>query len=616
MASTVHDASKLFDEGRLPPNSSSAKTSTYGAPGAVNDTVSLHRALMRGSGFFEWMTHPALRPLPVVNFLQIDEKFVDALIQELSAEDRGRFRRYLSNRALGLGIITAGPGFGKTTAIAVATLAMKASFGKILCSGPSNVAVNVFAQRIDRITTSVTDRYNKGKSDKARTRRQLVVRGYKPQDEMDAFLNLLEHPTDGNNAAPGSGWQLHLSIAFWLLVVLRCPAVRTLHADDNPALHELRRKIEARDDLKALCAVVSGSMPWNVYQKGAQVKRDKLTVLMKEILGAADVLCTTPAMTVDCVPYSTWKKAAKGLVVDDAGRMTQKSLACLWGENLRPCFLAGDSKFAITADRDSTGALPNRFQYHCKTSPLLFLMATGIPVYRLRTQLRMADGQFDGVAAHMYPEVAFKYANCCQVSLPQLSAGQILEAFILEKYPTVTPSPAGKLCPVFINCKDSRVTVDGAGSETSSDQVRIALDLAVELIEEKGINPASISVLALFSGNLEVIAMTRNSPGYSALLSMPPASTVDGFQGKENDIIIAVMGTSYPRPGSRSFAIDDQRLNIMISRQRYGLVIVGDIKGKNNLHSNTGLKRWKNAKALRNLHDGLLKAGRIAEVLV
>lgn len=89
--------------------------------------MELHRALMRGKGFYEWMTRPKqdisetsevrslsdkpaanMRLLPKVNFLDVrDAKYADAIVDEALPEDRARFRRYLSDRPLGLGIITA-----------------------------------------------------------------------------------------------------------------------------------------------------------------------------------------------------------------------------------------------------------------------------------------------------------------------------------------------------------------------------------------------------------------------------------------------------------------------------------------------------------------------------
>lgn len=118
------------------------------------DRMSLHREVISGAGFFDWtmaktprvpawaaakfpvnktttkapvdeasndMAQVAedigdielepkgasLRPLPTVNFLDIeDQAYVACILQEALPEDCVRFRGYLSNRPLGLGIIT------------------------------------------------------------------------------------------------------------------------------------------------------------------------------------------------------------------------------------------------------------------------------------------------------------------------------------------------------------------------------------------------------------------------------------------------------------------------------------------------------------------------------
>lgn len=49
-----------------------------------------------------------LKPLPVENFLDIkDQGFVDALLMEALPADRARLRQYMSERHLGLGLVTA-----------------------------------------------------------------------------------------------------------------------------------------------------------------------------------------------------------------------------------------------------------------------------------------------------------------------------------------------------------------------------------------------------------------------------------------------------------------------------------------------------------------------------
>lgn len=51
---------------------------------------------------------PVVRPIPVVNLLGTgDDAYVDALVKEVLPADQVRFRQYMINRPLGLGIITA-----------------------------------------------------------------------------------------------------------------------------------------------------------------------------------------------------------------------------------------------------------------------------------------------------------------------------------------------------------------------------------------------------------------------------------------------------------------------------------------------------------------------------
>lgn len=102
-------------------------------PAWVERNMTLHRALLRGQGFYEEMVSPddiasltaameglsldnvvtSLAPkftvasLPVVNFLDFQEDMVVALLAEALPEVRARFHQYMTERPLGLGLITA-----------------------------------------------------------------------------------------------------------------------------------------------------------------------------------------------------------------------------------------------------------------------------------------------------------------------------------------------------------------------------------------------------------------------------------------------------------------------------------------------------------------------------
>ena len=88
----------------------------------------LHRSVMRGTGFWDWMVvrgsrdflsdlrylplqdrpPPSVRALPVVDYLKsVDEAYIGALLDECLPEDRPRYLVYLRCRILGLGLVTA-----------------------------------------------------------------------------------------------------------------------------------------------------------------------------------------------------------------------------------------------------------------------------------------------------------------------------------------------------------------------------------------------------------------------------------------------------------------------------------------------------------------------------
>lgn len=149
---------------------------------------------------------------------------------------------------------------------------MSKELGKILCSGPMNVSIDNLASRVDQVTTRVVDRYNKDKSsdDPARAKYSFVLRSFKPAHEATAFVNLLQNPHDKEHAVPvghwiaGLKWTLHLSGAFWLLMLFRAnvPGVRELRFDDSFELFQLKKHIDEQSEFALLRDLATGKISW------------------------------------------------------------------------------------------------------------------------------------------------------------------------------------------------------------------------------------------------------------------------------------------------------------------------------------------------------------------
>lgn len=156
----------------------------------------------------------------------------------------------------------------------------------------------------------------------------------------------------------------------------------------------------------------------------------------------ADASCTTPSLSCQ-EPFAGWRKAvSRAVAVDEAANMSRPDLLSVWGNTIMPCVLSGDDKQPPPAvmtikEVDAERNFLNRFGEDGGISPLAYLKTSGWPVYRLRTQLRMARGLFDLCHQEVYADVPFTYGRGSDISLPQHESGRVLEAFFGRTFPGV-----------------------------------------------------------------------------------------------------------------------------------------------------------------------------------
>lgn len=187
-------------------------------------------------------------------------------------------------------------------------------------------------------------------------------------------------------------WNFHLSASYWLLLCLGSESLPPLQNDDSNILHEFKTLLARSDNLARLRERVSGKVSWEEYVAGETVADSEIMRLMKMLIEVADIVCTTPSLAHTEDHLKKWKvERARGIAVDEAGRMSRGDLYSIWGNTLLPCLLAGNEEFIPLEvksyhDRDDDGNMRNRFGDDARKSGLEFLTATGWPVYRVRGQ--------------------------------------------------------------------------------------------------------------------------------------------------------------------------------------------------------------------------------------
>ncbi|KAG8408016.1 hypothetical protein J3459_018282 [Metarhizium acridum] len=179
-------------------------------------------------------------------------------------------------------------------------------------------------------------------------RRKLIIRAYRIKDELTAFKNVLRNPHGADKAvlkspwSPDFKWKLHLSLAYWALVVLRAPTVRQLGPDDKADLLAIRDRYGKSSIFTTLRAVATGVISWADCKKGGMATDDSIKGIMTAIIHVADVIATTPSQSWG-EPFLQWKKEkARGFVIDAAGNMNRPDLLRVWGNTCQPWLLAGN----------------------------------------------------------------------------------------------------------------------------------------------------------------------------------------------------------------------------------------------------------------------------------
>ncbi|KAG6331888.1 hypothetical protein ID866_7202 [Astraeus odoratus] len=149
-------------------------------------------------------------------------------------------------------------------------------------------------------------------------------------------------------------------------------------------------------------------------------------------------------------------------------------------------------------------------------------------------------------------------------------SAQVLGALATTAFPWPRAPDLGGIIPtVFIQCSSEETM--GSSSKGNEDQVSLAARIVSMLqspAEEQGEKP-KLSIAAL-SPYAKQISMLKE-----ALPSSVTCATVDSFQGRESDIIVF---STVRCNASREigFVDDARRLNVMWTRARLGLIIIGD----------------------------------------
>ncbi|KAL7017145.1 hypothetical protein ACKWTF_010272 [Chironomus riparius] len=373
------------------------------------------------------------------------------------------------------------------------------------------------------------------------------------------------------------------------LKVIRVCA-KSREAIDSPvsflALHNQIRNMETNSELKKLQQLKdeTGELSSGDEKRYRMLKKQA----EKELLDAADVICCTCVGAGD--PRLSRIKF-NSILIDESMQSTEP-------EAMVPVVL-GARQLILVGDHCQLGPV-----VMCKKaakaglSQSLFerLVVLGIRPFRLEVQYRMHP-ELSQFPSNFFYEGSLQNGVCAE------------ERKLRVDFPW--PSPE---CPMFFLVTQGAEEIAGSGTSYLNRTEAANVEKITTRFLKAGLKPEQIGIITPYEGQRAYLVQYMQYQGslHSKLYQEIEIASVDAFQGREKDIIIMSCVRSNEHQGI-GFLNDPRRLNVALTRAKYGIIIVGNPKvlSKQQLWNNL-LNFYKEKKvlvegSLNNLKESMIQ---------
>ncbi|QDZ18536.1 RNA helicase UPF1 [Chloropicon primus] len=274
----------------------------------------------------------------------------------------------------------------------------------------------------------------------------------------------------------------------------------------------------------------------------------------QEFLKAADVICCT---CVGAGDPRLRKMKFKHVLIDESTQATEPECFIPLVMNCKQAVLVGDQcqlgPVIMCKKVQKAGLVQSLFER---------LMALGIKPIRLQVQYRMHP------CLSEFPSNMF-YEGTLQngVTTPERTLTNV-------DFPWPLPS-----APMMFYSQMGQEELSSTGTSYLNRTEAANVEKIVTTFLRGNINPEQIGVITPYEGQRAYVVahMLRSGPLGQRLYKDIEVASVDSFQGREKDLIILSCVRSNEHQGI-GFLSDPRRLNVALTRAKYGLVILGNPK--------------------------------------
>lgn len=297
--------------------------------------------------------------------------------------------------------------------------------------------------------------------------------------------------------------------------------------------------------------------------KDAKMYRSLIKKVEKEVLDSADVICCT------CVGAGDPRLRDirfRQLLIDESTQSVE-------AECLIPIVM-GVKQLVLVGDQCQLGpVVMDKKAAHLGLSRTLFerLMVLGTRPYMLQEQYRM------------HPAISHWPSNTFYDGRLQNGVAAI-DRDVSKEFPEL--HWLDNEHPLFFMMVDGQEEMAGGGTSYVNRSEAVVVEKVSTLLMKSGVMPEEIGVITPYQGQKSHVInhMTRFGSMQADLYAAIEVASVDSFQGREKDFIVLSCVRSNESQGI-GFLRDPRRLNVAITRARYGVIIIGNgrLLSKNDL---------------------------------
>ena len=368
----------------------------------------------------------------------------------------------------------------------------------------------------------------------------------------------------------------------WLLRVLSIIE----NVKDSPKVNVKLDQLGKRDQFKQLRELVLKSKTQELNSKEWTLYGNLIELCANAFItdGADAVVSTIAQLSMD------WSKDVKfGLIiVDEATVMNEAQLVQVWRDDAHVLCIGDQLQLGVVAlSKQDT----NPFVHQLTYPPYVRFIDNNWPYAMLLEVMRMTVG-LEALCSEIFYEGELKAGESTAIDHPSRQMSRTWHTKIRERHPTLRHEPEGLVYPVLLNVT-SASDPDPAGghSRVNKYNVSVAVDHVCWAVKAGIVKAHEIGIATPYGGQVQLYIDTLAKVGKSQpeletekiqVGSMEfwskdvAIGTTEWWQGRQAEYMIVDFVRATNDYGELGFMADARRLNVLLSRQRQALVIIGD----------------------------------------